>query len=178
LLALIVGFGAARLQAQPSVADSTQADTAAVAAADSTTADPSFDWTRWPDIAAAIALQPLDGPEDILEKQEIIDDRIDDLTARGGALDTLAGAWTDRHRAMSTQLEVLDDLAEVQLGGDLEFQQRIESVREEVLQAAQQMTRIGSARRQLEAEVARLRALADDYRDQALRLREQEESDR
>ena len=59
---------------------STSPDTAVVA--DSSRAiqgDPAFSWKSWADISRAIALRPLDGPEDILEKREIIEDRLDDL---------------------------------------------------------------------------------------------------
>lgn len=160
-----------------SVADSAAADTA-VGAQRPPPPDPVTAWSRWPEIDRAIALEALDGPQDILEKEEIIADRIDDLTAAQADLDTLATDWSARHLARSTQLEVLDDLASVQLGGDLELQQRVEGVREDVLQAAQQLARIDSSLRELAVEVARLRALSLDYRGRAARLRQQEEGHR
>ena len=164
-----------------------QADTTATAidsnlttAADpsTVTVDPLLAWTAWPDLSRAIALEILDGPQDILEKEEIIADRIDALAAEGARLDTLAEAWGARHLAMSTQLEVLDDLAEVQLGGDLELQQRLESVRQDVEQASSRLQHIGDARLRLTGAHAQLDSLARDYRERAARLRAQEEGDR
>ena len=140
--------------------------------------DPAWAWWTWPPITAAIAIAPLDGPQDILEKDEIIADRIDALVDEAARLDTLAMAWQARSVAMTAQLEVLEDLADVQLGGDLEFQQRTESVREEVVQAAGQVATFAATRAALGDELIRLRSLSETYRQRAARLREEEESSR
>ena len=140
-------------------------------------ADPVWAWTRWPSIDVAITLAPLDGPQDILEKQEIVADRIDALVDETARLDTLAGAWQARHVAMGA-LEVLEDLADLQLGGDLEFQQRLENVREDALQAAGCVAIPLDARAALANEVALLRVLSEDYGHRAARLREEEEGSR
>lgn len=79
---------------------------------------------------------------------------------------------------MGAQLEVLEDLADLQLGGDLEFQQRVENVREDVVQAAGRIAVLTNTRAALADEVALLRALSEDYRQRAARLREEEESPR
>lgn len=157
------------------------ADTAqSMATADTSlvSADPVWAWTRWPSIDVAITLAPLDGPQDILEKQEIVADRIDALVDETARLDTLAGAWQARHVAMGAQLEVLEDLADLQLGGDLEFQQRLENVREDALQAAGCVAILLDARAALADEVALLRVLSEDYGHRAARLREEEEGSR
>ncbi len=140
--------------------------------------DPAWAWWRWPPVHAAIAIAPLDGPQDILAKEEILADRIDALVIESARLDTLAAAWQARSVAMTAQLEVLEDLADVQLGGDLEFQQRTGSVREEVVQAAEQITTFAATRTALAEELIRLRSLSETYRQQAAQLREEEESSR
>ena len=40
---------------------------------------PAYIWKTWADLSRAIELRKLDGPEDIIEKADIIEDRIDDL---------------------------------------------------------------------------------------------------
>ena len=43
-----------------------------VAGKDSAEVDPAYLWTIWKDLSRAIELQKLDGPEDIVEKADII----------------------------------------------------------------------------------------------------------
>lgn len=175
-LALILGMGRAA-----SAVDGTDmvADSVLTTAADDTVGvlpDPAWAWRQWPPIGAAIAIAPLDGPQDILEKEEIVQDRIDALGAEFARLDTIASAWLARHVAMTAQLEVLEDLADLQFGGDLEVQQRLESVREDVQQAAREIERHTKVLQALQRESDRLRALAATYRQQAAQLRAEEES--
>ncbi|MBT6145091.1 MAG: hypothetical protein HOH74_06660 [Gemmatimonadetes bacterium] len=140
--------------------------------------DPAWAWSRWPSIAAAVALAPLDGPQDILEKEEIIADRIDALDAETARLDTLTHAWQARSVAMTAQLEVLEDLADRRLGGDLELQQRVENVRGDVLQAGKRVTLFGEVHSALAIELLSLRNLSREYRQQAAQLRQEEENPR
>lgn len=135
-------------------------------------------WWNWPPIASAIAIAPLDGPQDILERSEIIADRIDALVAEAARLDTVASLWHARHIAMTAQLEVLEDLADIQLGGDLEFQQRTESVREDLLQTAAQIAVFARSDSALVGELTRLRAMSAAYLHRAEELRQQEENPR
>ncbi|MDA0337137.1 MAG: hypothetical protein O2782_18400 [bacterium] len=164
--------------AQTSTPAPADAPTPAVADTARLRPDPAWAWWRWPPVHAAIAIAPLDGPQDILAKEEILADRIDALVIEAARLDTLAAAWQARSVAMTAQLEVLEDLADVQLGGDLEFQQRTGSVREEVVQAAEQITTFAATRTALAEELIRLRSLSETYRQQAAQLREEEESSR
>ena len=140
--------------------------------------DPVQAWRHWKQINRAIALDELDGPDDILAKEEIIEDRIDDLTEEDARLQQSASEWEARYEATSVQLEVLDDLAEMQLGGDLQLQQRIEDVREQIREAAQWLERIGSSREDLALEVASMRKLAAKYRQTAEEIRTREEGHR
>ena len=60
--------------------------------------DPVQAWRHWKQIDRAIALDELDGPDDILGKEEIIEDRIDDLTEEGARLQQSAAEWEARPR--------------------------------------------------------------------------------
>lgn len=147
------------------------------AAADSTiSSHPAWAWRLWPSIGPAIAIAALDGPQDIVEKEEILADRIDALALENTRLDTLAGAWQARQLAMTAQLEVLEDLADMQLGGDLEVQQRLESVRQDIQQATREVEFHLDVQRALRSEIDRLRSLAATYRQRAAQLRAEEES--
>ena len=105
------------------------ADGEVVAGKNSAEVDPAYLWTIWKDLSRAIELQKLDGPEDIVEKADIIRDRIDDLTGERQRLATLLEEWADRHESLDIQLEVLEDLAMVQLDGDLQLQQHAQHTR-------------------------------------------------
>ncbi len=137
--------------------------------------DPAYAWKGWPDLERAIALRPLDGPEDIIEKKEIIEDRLDDLTAEAIKLHSAKERWLNRQHALEEQREVLEDLAEVQRGGDLQLQQRLHSLREEIRQITTRSKTPTRALAELEQEQQRLRELAQHYTDKALQLRREEE---
>ena len=140
--------------------------------------DPAYAWTTWKDISRAIALRPLDGPDDILEKTEIIEDRIDDLFKEHQHLQEAIDEWKNRHQSLEIQLEVLEDLAEVQRGGDLQLQQRMHSLREDLRKAAQRRSVLGKSLQKLEGELARLRELVKQYQQQAEAIRRREEESR
>jgi len=153
-------------------------DSSAVDGAAALRCDPLWTWQDWPPIGRAIALQELDGPADILEKGEIIADRLDGLAREESRLDSVGTTWKARHLAMTAQLEVLEDLADVQLGGDLQLQQRIERVRDDALEAEERVVRVTASAEALETEALRLRDLAGDYRRRAEDLRRREEGSR
>jgi hypothetical protein len=137
--------------------------------------DPLWTWATWPDIGPAIALETLDGPADILEKEEIIADRIDALVAEDGRLDTVEITWRDRSLALAAQLEVLEDLAGLQIDGDLESQQRLDAIRQDLLEAQRLVARVEGSRAGLSQQLVKLQALSLDYRTRAARLRTREE---
>ena len=144
--------------------------------ADSTRAlDPAFAWTGWKDLQRAIALRPLDGPEDIIEKKEIIEDRLDDLAKEQDQLNRQAEEWQSRAQSLSIQLEVLDDLAELQRGGDLQLQQRLHTIRTDRRKAADRYKAYIKSLDELSGESQRLRALAAQYTQRADAIRRHEE---
>jgi hypothetical protein len=139
------------------------------------TLDPAYAWKGWPDIERATALRPLDGPDDILEKKEIIEDRLDDLHIEEKKLRTVIEGWHERQQALEMQREVLDDLAEVQRGGDLQLQQRLHTLREDMRQIATRIKTPTQALAELKKEQQRLHELARQYADKAQKLRREEE---
>ena len=166
--------------------DSTRADSMAVAAeaaeaavpADSSRAaslDPAYAWKGWQELSRAIELRPLDGPEDILEKVEIIHDRVDALRREGRKLEGGRREWMDREAALGAQVEILDDMARVQRGGDLQLQQRVHTLREDGREASRRILVLDQARRELRAEVLRLEGVAGRYEEAAETLRRREE---
>ncbi len=140
--------------------------------------DPLQAWLGWPAIDRAIQLNELDGPTDIHEKAEIIADRLDDLQREQVGLDSLNLVWEARLVALSTQLEILEDLADVQLGGDLQLQQRIETIRDDAEEAQQWLERVTRARKLLVPLITQLRTHAEDYTRRADQLRRLEEESR
>lgn len=137
--------------------------------------DPAYAWKGWPDLERAIALRPLDGPDDILEKKEIIEDRLDDLAAEEAKLRAVKERWLSRQHALEMQREMLEDLAEVQRGGDLQLQQRLHTLREDMRQMATRLKIPTRSLAELNDEQQRLHELARHYADKALKLRREEE---
>jgi hypothetical protein len=140
--------------------------------------DPAYAWKTWADLSRAIALRPLDGPEDIIEKAEIIADRTDDLREEEQKLKTALEERQARQQALELQLEVLEELAQVQRGGDLQLQQRQHDLREEAGRAARRLRIFRASRAELAGELERLAKLAEEYREKAEALRRREEESR
>ncbi len=140
--------------------------------------DPAYAWKQWKDISLAIALRPLDDPGDILEKAEIIEDRLDDLKREKERLKTISEGWDQRHQSLELQLEVLDDLARIQRGGDLHLQLRMHDLREELGKANRRVQVLKGALEELGKELKSMTRLAVDYREQANALRRREEEGR
>lgn len=187
LLLLWSGAGKALAEARAAVPDTAALDSLSPATpprparTDSTRrqrVDPAYAWKTWTDLARAIALRPLDGPEDIREKAEIIADRTDDLREEQQKLKATLEEWQVRHQALELQLEVLEDLAEVQRGGDLQLQQRQHSLREDLGKAMQRIRVFRASRDELARELERLDKLAGQYREKAADLRRREEESR
>lgn len=182
----LIGFSASTPKAQEAEADSAASDSSSLAAAatrgaiDSTrvSRDPVFAWRHWRDLAPAIALRELDGPDDILEKSDIIKDRLDALVAEQIHLTSSLSEWTDRQGSFAIQIEVLDDLAKVQRGGDLQLQQRLHNMREGRRVAARRVQGLTKSLALLRVELARLQDLLQEYNRKADHLRRQEEENR
>ena len=181
----LITFGAAKLTAQPAAAKPAASDSLSraamkAAAVDSTRArrDPAFSWMSWQDLTPAISLRELDGPEDILEKADIIKDRLDALSSEQELLGAVLTEWKDRQSSFAIQIEVLDDLAKIQRGGDLQLQQRLHNMREGRRVAVQRVQLLTKAIALLKVELVRLQDLIEDYNRTAEQLRRQEEEDR
>lgn len=184
---LLLWSGAGKVSAETQVPDTTVVDSLSPATpprparADSTRRqpiDPAYEWQTWMDLSRAIALRPLDGPEDISEKAEIIEDRSDDLRREQQQLKTALEEWQTRGQALELQLEVLEELAQVQRGGDLQLQQRQHGLREELGRARRRLRVFRTAGGELAGELERLEKLAEEYREKAAALRRREEESR
>lgn len=160
-----------------------QVDTVSVAASEVTVGqdsaaaipvDPAYVWKTWPNLSRAIELQKLDGPEDIIEKADIIQDRIDELAQEREKLATARQEWSDKNDALEIQLEVLEDLAKVQLGGDLQLQQRMHRMREGRNTSATQLEVLTRSIGELDIEVGGLTDMVTDYKQQATQLKRRE----
>ena len=136
--------------------------------------DPAWRWKAWPDLDRAIALRPLDGPEDILEKADIIADRLDTLAGEGRGLEKRLEGWKQRHAGLEVQTESLEDLAAVQRGADVQLQQRIHALRADLRHAAQRRRLLRAVLAALRREEARLHALFENYRSKAAELKRRE----
>jgi hypothetical protein len=163
----------------PSAPDSAATADATASTSDSTRAhDPAMEWQRWKDLDRATRLRPLDGPGDIIEKSEIVQDRVDDLVDERQRLTELVADWEGRRQALETQLEVLDDLARVHRGGDLQLQQRLHNIREGGRLAARRQVVLGRSLEQLASEIERLQKVFEDYEGKAEELRRRERETR
>ncbi|NKB70499.1 MAG: hypothetical protein GKR89_25805 [Candidatus Latescibacteria bacterium] len=143
--------------------------------ADSLRTDPLRPWLKWKDLGRAIALRPLDGPTDIMEKTEIIQDRLDALEEAKSPLQGSLQHPAERLAAIEIQLEVLQDLAQLQRGGDLELQQRLHDMRADRRRLEQAMRPYWAALADLQREIDRLNELLRHYQSRAADLRRKEE---
>ncbi|MEW6443520.1 MAG: hypothetical protein AB1640_21480 [bacterium] len=132
-------------------------------------------WKSWKSIEAAIALHPLDGPDDMLEKVEIIEDRVDALDGERIRLQTEAAQNLERLRALRMQRESLQDLAEIKPGGDPQTRQRLHDLSERTRREEILLELRRESVDELEEELVRMRGLAAAYREKAgnLMIREQ-----
>lgn len=148
--------------------------TAGVYAVAQETEDSVAAWKRWKSIEAAIALRPLDGPEDIIEKAEIIEDRADDLAREKARLEVETTRGREQIQRLEDQREVLRELEEIRLSGDLRSRQRLQDISERIRREEALLKRIGESVVGLEEELARMSALAAEYREKARLLRIEE----
>ncbi len=138
------------------------------------TEDAATAWKRWKDISAAVSLRPLDGPQDIIEKSEIIRDRIDELERERERLELKRAALAASLETLERQLGLLRDLEGLRLTRDSPARQRIHELSERIHRIR---SRLSGHRRSLEelvAEIARLSALDVRYLEKAQALRAEE----
>ena len=135
------------------------------------TGDSVTEWTRWKSIEAATALRTLDGPEDIIEKAEIIEDRSDDLALEKDRLDGETARGRERLEHLRNQRRVLRELEELRLSSDPRSRQRLQDITERIRREESLIERIGGSMAGLEAEQARMGELAAVYREKARLLR-------
>ncbi|MCZ7583120.1 MAG: hypothetical protein M5R36_07170 [Deltaproteobacteria bacterium] len=131
-------------------------------------------WKQWKSIDAAIALRPLDGPDDIVEKAEIIEDRVDDLAREKTRLQAELDSGGQRLDNLRRQREALQDLAEIQRGGDPQTRQRLHDLAGRIRREETRLADLRSSLAGLEKELERMRALAADYRAKAETLKQRE----
>ena len=67
-------------------------------------------WTRWPSIDAAIESAPLDGPDEVLEKAEIIADRRDALQSARPGLQRRCAELSEALSRVEVQLQALQEI--------------------------------------------------------------------
>ena len=133
-------------------------------------------WKGWKSIEGAIAIRPLDGPEDIIERAEIIEDRVDDLARERGRLEGVEARLRDRLRQLRSRREALRDLEEIRLSGDAQSRQRLQDVAGRIRREEGLLKEAGESITGLEVELARMEELAAAYREKA-RILKMEESE-
>lgn len=128
------------------------------------TAQPTVpDWRAWKDLTAAIAIAPLDGPDELLEKAEIIADRVDalararrDLSARCTAIDLGLAR-------IESQLEVLLDFAATRGSRVVEMRQQLHSLRSRRQELRGRAKTCAATLAELDATLTRRRDQHTDY---------------
>ena len=131
-------------------------------------------WKRWKSIEAAIAVRPLDGPDDIIEKAEIIEDRADELKGEKARLEREADLNRQKLRTLRSQREVLQDLAEIKPGGDSQTRNRLQDVAERIGREEMLLKMRRQSVAELEEELVQMKKLAVKYREKARDLMIQE----
>lgn len=131
-------------------------------------------WKEWKNIDAAIALRPLDGPEDILEKVEIIQDRIDELEREKIRLDKEMEVNHQKLENLRNQREVLYDIAEIKQGRDSQTRQRLNDLAERIRMEEKLIKLRRQSSLELEKEFTRMKKMANDYREKARLLKLEE----
>jgi hypothetical protein len=132
-------------------------------------------WKRWKSIEAAITLRELDGPEDIIEKAEIIEDRVDDLVREQTRQKKKIDGMVKMLEVLYDQRRLLQDLMELQPGGEHQARQRMRDLQERIRREEALHKRELKFAAELSAVLGRLKHLALEYRKKAEDLRIQEE---
>jgi chromosome segregation ATPase len=131
-------------------------------------------WAKLPDISKAIALRPLDDPADIIEKAEIIEDRIDALVKEKERL----AKWIQEIEATQQQLQeqrrILEEVAELHRRSDSSFRQRRAQLTERISHNRTLLESLQKSCHDLQVEIERERRQAEDYRKKSQHLKMQE----
>lgn len=131
-------------------------------------------WREWKSIDAAIAIRPLDGPEDIIERAEIIEDRVDDLAREGDRIEGIGARVRKRLTQLRNQRDVLRDLEEIRMSGDAQSRRRLQEVTVRVRREEDLLKRVEESVAELVSELIRMKDLAAGYRERAEELRNEE----
>ena len=133
-------------------------------------------WRSLKSIDAAIALEPLDGPEDIREKAEIIADRIDELTREKQRLQKESEQSNKIILSLRNQREILRNLTELQKERSSRDPQQLHELTERISQHEQLLQKTKTSLHDLEKELERLQNLLDEYNRKANSLQQKESS--
>jgi predicted nuclease with TOPRIM domain len=136
--------------------------------------DAIFAWKKWSSIDAAIALRPLDGPEDIREKAEIIEDRIDELKREKARLEREIDLSNQKLQSLRNQKAVLQELEDVKMGSDSQGRQRLQDLSERIRREEHLLKMKRKSLAELEVWITKMTNLAAEYREKARILEIQE----
>jgi len=137
--------------------------------------DDSVDaWRSLKSIDAAIALDPLDGPEDIREKEEIIADRIDKLKHYRQKLQAQASQSEQIIQSLRNQKEILRNLAEIKQGQASRDPQQMHELTDRILRQEQVLKQRKASLDDLQKELNRLQKILDEYNLKANTLQRKE----
>ncbi len=129
--------------------------------------DSATAWKRWKDISAAIALRELDGPDDIIEKAEIIDDRVDELRRENERLKKEILKRRQRLDGLLSQKDSLQGIADIKMGGDFQMRQNLSDISDRIQATTGQIEAYGNSQAELEKQINRMSKLAMSYREKA-----------
>lgn len=128
-------------------------------------------WKQWKSIDAAIALRPLDGPEDIIEKAEIIEDRVDAFAKESRRIDQEIEGTAGTLQTLRLQREVLMDLSEIKFGPDAQTRQRLHDLIQRIQIHESRLKKLKQSNAELQKEHIRWKTMAIQYREKARQLR-------
>ena len=135
-------------------------------------------WRSLKDIGPAVAIAPLDGPDDIVEKIEIIQDRMDALLIEKRKLVIIVDLLTTGRQSQETQIEVLEDLSEINPTSDMQLQQRLHDLQQQFNTLSRRIRAYKHSLTDLENEYAGLENLSKRYQKQAQKLQKDEDPNR
>ena len=131
-------------------------------------------WRNLKGIGPAVALAPLDGPEDIEEKIEIIEDRMDALLIEKKKLERILEILILSRQSREIQIEVLEDVSDINRRSDIQRQQRLHDLQQQFNRISRRVRAFERSLSDLENELVRLQKLAKQYRKQAETLQKNE----
>ena len=136
--------------------------------------DPLTAWKNWQSIEAAIALRPLDGPEDIHEKVEIIEDRVDDLVREKSRQQSELDMHAKELATLYNQRAVLKELSEIRLGSNTQTRHRLHALAERIQRKEAQQGMMQKSNKELDEEIARLQSRIIQYNEKSRNLKDKE----